>query len=274
MALSFLFWNLRRTALQDRLARMASSCEADFVILAEVPDRRNAEEELLGALNSRCGGGYSIPPTEGSRVLVISRLRPSLVRDAFNDPIGGLTIRHVATGPPGGFLLAAAHLPSRTAWSLADQALHASTVARDILREEQHLGVSHTVLVGDLNMNPYDVGVVGAQGLHGVMTRQIARRVGRVVAGRRYPFFYNPMWGLFGDRTEGPPATYYHRSSPPSSQFWHMYDQVLLRPSLMDKLLELRVLESDGASTLLSTAGLPDTVRGSDHLPLFFRLDV
>jgi hypothetical protein len=56
------------------------------------------------------------------------------------------------------------------------------------------------VLVGDFNMNPFQEGVVAANGLNAVMARRVAaRRRTRVVQEREYPFFYNPMWGHFGD---------------------------------------------------------------------------
>ena len=62
-------------------------------------------------------------------------------------------------------------------------------------------------------MNPFEEGVVGAKGLHAVMTRRIAAKGSRVVQGKEYPFFYNPMWGLFGDRQDSPSGTYYYSAS-------------------------------------------------------------
>jgi hypothetical protein len=43
---------------------------------------------------------------------------------------------------------------------------------------------------------------------------------------------------------------------------------------MMDALEELRILDTDGTSSLLSANGLPDGVDGSDHLPLLFRLSL
>ena len=90
------------------------------------------------------------------------------------------------------------------------------------------------------------------------MTRQLAGRKERVVQGTAYRFFYNPMWGLFGDRTVGPPGTYYHRAATVGALFWHMFDQVLLRPVLMDLLHDLAILDRIGGESLLTQpAGLP-----------------
>jgi hypothetical protein len=146
-------------------------------------------------------------------------------------------------------------------------------LAQIIQEVEGKRWADRTVLVGDFNMNPFDAGVVSAHALHAVMTKDVARRGSREVRGEEYPFFYNPMWGCFGDRTAGPPGSFYLGASKPVNYFWNVYDQVLLRPGLMDSLRELAVLDSDGVESLLTASGLPQTSSGSDHLPLFFQLD-
>jgi hypothetical protein len=56
--------------------------------------------------------------------------------------------------------------------------------------------------------------------------------------------------------------------------FWHIYDQVMLRPSLMDGLRELRILDTEGTTSLLGGQGYPNPGVGSDHLPILFRLEL
>src|SRR4029077_188153 len=111
--------------------------------------------------------------------------------------------------------------------SSASQA-HAVTGLRYLIEQaEQQVGHGRTVLVGDWNMNPFEEGMISAAGLHGVMTRDLAIQGSRIVDRETYRFFYNPMWGRFGDTTPGPPGTYYHRSSEHIAYFWHLFDQVL-----------------------------------------------
>jgi hypothetical protein len=143
----------------------------------------------------------------------------------------------------------------------------------DIQMFEQREGHSHTIVVGDLNVNPFEAPVASAGGLHGVMDSRVAEREVREIRGRVYPMFYNPMWGFLGDRTPGPPGTYYRSSSESVNYFWNTYDQVLVRPALMTHLSDVRILDSDGTESLLTPHGVPDDVSGSDHLPILFRLD-
>ena len=57
--------------------------------------------------------------------------------------------------------------------------------------------------------------------------------------------------------------------------FWHIVDQVLLRPDMLDSFRneELRILTEDGEQSFLSRNGLPNTSVASDHLPLLFKLN-
>ena len=88
------------------------------------------------------------------------------------------------------------------------------------------------------------------------MDRSIAREVSRIVGGQKRKFFYNPMWSRYGDGTIGPPGTYFYRGGQ-VSHFWHMLDQVLLRPSLLDYY-------SHGAMQIVEKIGEP----------IFLRLDL
>ncbi len=186
-----------------------------------------------------------------------------------------MAIWSVTVGRPPGILLAVTHFVSKNNYSSGGQAMLAQQVAKEINRVEEGVGHERTLLVGDLNMNPFEDGVTGALALHAVMTRKLAERVERIVQGARYRFFYNPMWGHFGDRTAGPPGTYYHRSPVVAELFWHMFDQVLLRPDLMGLLDDLAILDNiDGECLVTQPAGLPREVACSDHLPLAFHLNL
>lgn len=255
--------------LEERVARMASHYGIDVVMLAEC---ETGTDDMLNALNKASGQTYHFPPSRNDKIHIFTRYEPSLLTELYNNPQAGLTVRNLLIGEPPGILLAVVHFPSRVNYDRDDQILEATRLADNIIREENHFGTNRTILFGDLNMNPFDPGLIGAQALHAVMTRQVARKKERKVLGKSYRFFYNPMWSHFGDRTTGPPGTYYHSSSKPANQFWHIYDQILLRPELMDSIEDLQILDSDGVEPLVSKSGLPHKTKASDHLPIFCRL--
>lgn len=269
--ITFLFWNIRGQPLTDRVSRIVVGHGVDVVLLAE---SENTPGSIATAL-SRTGIGLFrfVPGTQG-RLQTFTRHPLSGWSWIFGEVLGAWQAYRFE--PPGcpKLLLFVAHLPSKLHADEMDQASDAAELAADIRLQEQAAGHTRTILVGDLNMNPFEKGVAWSRGLHGVSTRMVARRDTREIRGRELPLFYNPMWGGLGDRTPGhPPGTYYRSSSQTVNYFWNTYDQVLLRPKLMDQLTEVRVLETDGTTSLLTANGLPDKVNGSDHLPLLFRLE-
>ena len=166
-------------------------------------------------------------------------------------------------------LIAAAHLPSKQDLSEESQVFEAVHFARLIEDAEKHCGHQRTVVIGDLNMNPFEAGMVAASGgLHAVGSRRVAERERRTVHQRPYGFFYNPMWAHFGDRGETA-GTYYYESGEPLCYFWNLFDQVLLRPALLDGFSheQVRIVTTIGTASLLRD-GCPDKEYVSDHLPV------
>jgi hypothetical protein len=267
---TFLFWNLNGKPLEATVARLALRYEVDVLLLVECSI---APDILLGTLNQGDRPEYHYAPGYGcEKVAIFTRFPGQFILPTYEEE--RLTIRHLNLPGVSDILLAVTHLPSKTHWSSASLASWCAELSRSIRIAENEAGHSRTVLVGDLNMNPFEDGVVSANGLHGVMCRRIAARKERVVQGKKYPFFYNPMWGLFGGATSAPPGTYYYRSSEPVAFFWNMFDQVLIRPDLTPLFShqDLKILTSDGSISLLSPRGLPDDKIASDHLPIFFRI--
>ena len=271
MRVTFLFWNVFGRSLEARIARIAVANSVDVLMLAEC---HTPPASLLAALNASGSGIYRFPPSLSSKIKIFTRFPEPEVIDQFNARSGRLTIRRLRLNSAREILLGVVHLASKVNLSDSDQGLLAAMASNDVCRVEDDTGNHRTVLVGDFNMNPFEEGIVGAQNFHAVMTKQQALGEYRTVQMERYRYFYNPMWGNFGDRTDGPAGTYHLSSSKPIHYFWNMYDQVLLRPALMDKLTDLKVLTDDGVESLVTRNGLPQKNGGSDHLPLLFRLDL
>lgn len=268
----FLFWNVKKNPVGAILSKIVEGHSVDVVILAECRD----PGAILSDLNDATGNQFHLPVSPRCRVVIYTRFLREHIETAHSEDF--FTVRLISLPGTSPILLAALHLPSKLhkTDSQEYQSFVASQVSERIRKVERENGTSRTVLVGDLNMNPFEKGVASANGLHAVMTRDIARsRKGkRQVVREFYPFFYNPMWGRFGDTTEGPPGTYYRRGSEPTEYFWNTYDQVLIRPDLLDSFDEksVKVLTEFGGTRFLSKSGIPDQSRVSDHLPLLFAL--
>ena len=270
LSLTCVFWNVaRRDDLSELVARLASERGADVVVLAE----NGADPgETLGTLRRSVEPSFVHPKSGQARIDVFGRGDDLDLREVYVDASGRLTIRVLRYGGPE-LLVAAAHLVSRfPSWSREDQAAELRELSQQIRAEEERRGHARTILVGDLNMNPFEDGLVQANGLHAVMTRATAEEGSRRVQGRDYPFFYNPMWGFFGDRTPGPPGTFYYRRNGHLSYEWNILDQVLVRPEVLPFFDDVAIVTKIGETELIAASGRPDRKTASDHLPIVFRL--
>ena len=182
------------------------------------------------------------------------------------------------------------HLPPKNYRDDYEQRREAEKLAEAIARAEDSAAIQHrrSLICGDFNMNPWDAGMIAANGLHAVMTRSIAEGSdkttgGRQVGGRPFRFFYNPMWAQFGEQ-DGKPVgshygTYYYSKGHAVTYFWNCFDQVLVRPALMARFQDrkLRILKGVGVPgeenlSFITAAGVPKEAY-SDHLPLLFEID-
>ncbi len=118
--------------------------------------------------------------------------------------------------------------------------------------------------------------MVGASAFNAVMDVRLARKETRTVQHRRYGYFYNPMWNLMGDATPGPPASFFYDPRTQDDLQWHLLDQVLVSPDLIDALdvNSVRILDKIGDVSLVTKEGRPRKAKFSDHLPLYFELEI
>lgn len=266
----FLFWNVNKKPMADLIALAMRQYDIDMLILAECDV---SVGRMLTSLNKEEHGFFHIK-SYCDRITIYSRYSSNFVKALWED--ARTTMQEVTLPQRMSFLLVATHLPSRRYWDETELALETARISKVIRGREESLGHRRTVVVGDFNMDPFETGVLASHSLHGVMTRDLALEKERTVNGEIYPFFYNPMWSCFGDRSPGPPGTFFYKSTSPNSQYWHLFDQVLIRPELLSCLPPegVQILDKVGRMSLVDERGRPDRKLVSDHLPILFELDL
>jgi endonuclease/exonuclease/phosphatase family metal-dependent hydrolase len=270
--ITFLFWNTNGNQIPHLVVDLAKAHAVDVLILAESNMR---DADLLEQLNTPPSAQlYHLPRSQCQSIRVFTRFLPEfMIETAESDHY---SVRRLSLPARDQITLAIAHLPSKLFWSEDSLAFECTQVAKLIAREEAKAGHYRTLLVGDLNMNPFEKGLIGAAGLHAVMSRDIAARVSRTVQKVDYRFFYNPMWSHFGDGGPGPPGTYFYERAEHVNYYWNIFDQVLIRPDLMNRFPNdaLRILTEAAGTPLTRETGRPDQRTASDHLPILFKLDI
>lgn len=274
---SFLFWNLGGKNLEPVLRRLTARYGIDVLVLAEceVP-----EGSMLKSLNAADKGTFRrIPAVASRRVVLYSRFAQS----CFGFPLREADHYLIRTlAPPNGveIVLAMAHLISPIHKSVKDRSSRCVGFAQDIRAAEKAAGNERTIVVGDLNLNPFDDGLLNVRGLSALADRRTVQRRNQrkcgTMQGEDFRLFYNPMWSHFGDAVQPAGTYYYDKNNPEVDPLWNIFDQVLLRPSLLDRFRNknLKILTTDGTVSLIREDGRPNSDVYSDHLPIWFQLDL
>ena len=273
--ITILFWNIaKKESVLDHLICLEHTHSIDVFIFAECPEDL---KPAIRNLNSLGVGAYREEANVRAKVRALTRLGTKDFTHRYSSLGREMAIWSIKTPKlnPAEALIAGIHLPSKIGGSNeTDQALIAREVIEELVDMEDNCKHRNTIIVGDFNMHPYDPGMTSVTGVHGLMTRELAELPDRRHRDRQWRRFYNPMWGLFGDRTPGPAGSHYWRSSVLHNPYWGMLDQVLVRAPLIERLDDLHILDHDGNHTLVGSDGAPDKGHLSDHLPVLFRLDI
>ena len=271
--MNVLFWNLKGKELGSIVIEIVREQSIDLLVLAEASGISNTE--LVEKVSLQADGPYHFHFSPGqNRLRIFSRFPPLSIVNLEDS--SGIAVRRVTIPGCLPLIMVAAHLPSQLYWSRSEDRMVLFRRLRESL-ESAELSEKHkrSFLVGDFNSDPFSEELINSEGLHAVMSRRVAARTSRRVNDEERFYLYNPMWTILGDNPD-PPGSYYHRRSIPSCRFWHLFDQVLLRPELQNAFdfSKLQIVTHVGDRSLLTKAGQPNFKRYSDHLPIVFSFDL
>ncbi|ADG69436.1 Endonuclease/exonuclease/phosphatase [Planctopirus limnophila DSM 3776] len=266
--LNFGFWNTYRKSLVEPVIEWVHEFELNIVLLAE---STLSSQSLAEMLSISSGQVWSYPKNPIRRFCVAYREPLLSFEPVYVDRSERAPLLELRTGHET-LLIALVHLPSLLHRDETDQDIIISDLISRIDEQEKFAGHSRTMVIGDFNLNPFSRQVIGANGLHATMSRQLVKKGSRTVDGNERKMFYNPMWRFLGDDGEHPPGTHFYRSSTSNAYFWHVFDQVLLRNELTDRLVDLKIITKLNSFSLLNDSGQPDRENFSDHFPVVLKL--
>lgn len=277
--MNFLFWNINRkntNSLFEKISILIQNEHFDICMFAELKQEDSAT--LLRFINSRNDNSYRIVQCLiWKKIVVISKNNIDIsAYDESGKRIGAFKIKSDVLETE--VLLFPIHFYDKINYDSIEQNERIEKIKKFIDDTESRLGVSDfSIVCGDFNLNPFETPMIKTKGMHAVMEKNIARQGERTVDGDTYKFFYNPMWGFYGDNGKGKVSgTYFLKRSLNAELFWHLLDQVLIRKGLIDRFedSQLDIITTINGNSLLKRDGTINKEDYSDHLPLKFCINI
>jgi hypothetical protein len=261
--LKVLFWNTGKQKVDILLTHLSTEKKVDLIVLAEYDDLKN---NFLDSINHEAEVFSEVAQIGCKRIKIF--IRSGLVQVEHGPETNYYTTKKLVFSNHISMLMVALHLPSKLFQSENTQTLEAVEFKREIEVAESELLTDNTFIIGDFNMNPFELGMVSASAFHSVPCKKIAMNEQRFIKQRPHKYFYNPMWNLFGDFNNNP-GTFFYTSTEQAVYYWNILDQVILRPSIIKYFTKdsLNIIQKIGETSLIADSGKPIL---SDHLPITF----
>lgn len=271
--MTFLLWNVQNKRLDGHVIRLVQQHRPDVVLLIEPPQSDDALLRQLKlfapfervASHDRFGVYVRFDGASMVRIMPVVE----------NDRVDYWDIR---LSKRNRVFLVVVHGPDMINNSEGKRSLFFERLAKNIAKLEASAQVGHknTIVAGDFNANPFEAVIGGVRGLHAIRVTNVGGKKTRSVSNQEYEFFCNPMWACYKGWEKSPPGTYYFNGNDVHEVFWHMIDQVVLRPQALHMFSErnLRVLTEAGNVNLLTAHRHPDASNASDHLPVLFKMNL
>lgn len=271
--MNFLFWNIKKKdSFFDLICELVNDHTIGVLMFAEFPEGKQLElERMLRAQDASYR--YLKPIKEPAKVEMFTNLPLGDLRN-ISDERRFSVKRYHSRGLNKDFNIILCHLISKINNNDQEQACEARSVAREILRMEEHYKNDLSIVCGDLNMNPFEEGMISSDCFNAVMDKSIAQKGTRRVSGVDYKMFYNPMWGFWGDNGKGVVSgTMFYNPYKHIQYFWNIYDQVLIRPSVIPYFVDryLEIVTCSRSKSLLTDNHTLKSIY-SDHLPIKFSI--
>lgn len=278
-----LYWNIQKKAqCLPVLAALVAERKPGVVMLTECPFD---EATVLAAL----GAGFRSVSGAHPWVRFYATVADFAIEndDTSTSTVERMVMARLGTGADT-LLLVGVHWFSKSGGLSSNaQAGYAQDFRLLIEAQEKVVGIRKTVVFGDLNLNPYDLGLTDRKrGFRTVPTRRLASQSLAMRKKSELPgrCFYNPMWAWLGDYFPltadlKPAGSYFWSPKNPEETHWNTLDAVLVSPEALahfdSATLEIVTTTQPPPpvtpDVLFSAAGALSS-KYSDHLPLFFSL--
>lgn len=268
--IKYIFWNIKGKNLFEPIVQLILENNIDIIALTETNllDVHCLINELR--LNDQDWKLVEICPVSDIKLLAKWDIRIGVHQEAKRFSTYKLYNENDL------YLLNVLHLDSAMYKDEYARSQKATNISQILRKTEESMFKNQeykTITIGDFNLQPYSQGVIGYYGFNATMSKSKAKNISRKVDDEQKYFYFNPMWKLMGDNrlVQG---TYYNNSDQQDqSMFWYTFDQLLIRPFLIDKFNWdfFEIIEGTRNYSFIRN-GIINKKQYSDHLPLKFEI--
>lgn len=261
--LNILFWNLGKNDNSQYLAQCINERKIDFAILSEYENLNISY--VLHKLNNKYRHIPGMGGCDKITMLALNDIDVHIQREQtryamYSVEKDGIDLIIVGT-----------HLQDRRNSDSAQRISTAGRLMNDLENLEKRKQCKKSVIIGDLNANPYDEELLQMNAFHAVLFKDVIKAAEtRTIGGIRYRRLYNPILHFLSEDTKNYGS--YYNTQESSTPTWHCLDQILVSKALADTIKSLEYLRSIGNSSLIAQQKPKREI--SDHLPLFIQIEV
>jgi hypothetical protein len=263
-----LFWNINKKYPAERIKNIIRYHKIDLLILAECEE---ATSTVLKSINENETRFKFIGETSKKIKCFFNSGKGNMakVNHIYNEM---LPLRY--TNNKNVVNIFCVHLPSIPNGNKSAN-VYSEKIAKEVRRIEKETNVFSSIVIGDFNMNPFDIGMVAHHTFNSLMCRDtVLKLANRKLNDNTNSYYYNPMWSFLGDLSPCKPGTYfYSKKSYDNNYLWNMLDQVLINSTFLSNftLNSVGIIQHDGISDLNIMSNKPYS--DSDHYPIFLSIN-
>lgn len=260
--MKLLFWNLQNNHVVEEVSELISESRCDICALCEATE--GIVDDIVSRMAVNFNMSYEYYPTPGCDRIKIIIKNNDYGYDLLNQNryFSLIKINRGGESIISGFV----HFPSKLHYTLNDLRRISEKLRNQLYVEEVRHTIDGSLLIGDFNVDPFEMPMISFDGMGATNGVDCSRRISVTKTGETAKLFYNPMWTLYSLYKDRPGTHRYLRTGEDIVS-WHFLDQVLIRPSLIDRFNfdSLRLVDRTQNYSFVNDNSFPVL---SDHLPL------